>query len=136
MKRWFYILLGAVGIMLAIWSAFMFFDPPWVPPAYERWLVVAEIVLGILGVILGWVGFLNGRKAGEFDIGQYVRSSRKRDHHVAGMEIEFSCPACHKIYRASPLLAGKPFSCRECGGTFVVNSNAPALPGPTQTSTG
>jgi ribosomal protein L37AE/L43A len=128
MKRWFYILLGGFGIMLTLWALFTIMYTPAVPPAFTQWVLPIQIGLAILGLILGWVGFLNGRDAGEFDVGKYVRSARKRDHNVNGTEIDFACPACQKTYRASPLLAGKPFSCRECGGTFIVQLQAPGLP--------
>ncbi len=127
MKRWFYILLGGFGIMLTLWSLFTMIYSPQLPPTYAQWLLPSQIVLALLGLILGWAGFLNGKRAGEFDIGQYVRSSRKRDHRVNGTEIDLACPACHKTYRASPLLAGKPFRCRECNDTFIVQTQTSPL---------
>jgi hypothetical protein len=127
MKRWFFILLGAFGIMLIMWSVFTFLYTPSIPVAYSQWVLPAQVTLIVLGLILGWIGFWNGKRAGEFDVGKYVKSARKRDHRVNGVEIDFACPACHKSYRASPLLAGKPFSCRDCGGTFIVQPGLPEL---------
>jgi uncharacterized integral membrane protein len=127
MKRWFYILLGAFGVMLVMLSIFTMIETPAIPLAYTQWLLPSQVGLIILGSILACAGFLNGKKAGEFDVRQYVKSARKRDHRVDGTEIDFACPACNKSYRASPLLAGKPFSCRECGGTFIVKAGVPSI---------
>ena len=120
MKRWFYILMGGLGICLALASAFMLCQPPFVTLGYQKIVTISEFVSIPLGIAMAWIGLVNGRSAGEFDIGAYNRASRKRDHHVAGTEIDFSCPVCHKGYRASPLLAGKPFTCRECNQVFDV----------------
>jgi hypothetical protein len=120
MKRWFYILLGGLGVGLALASMFLIWQSQFVPPSYQTLVAVVEYVSVPLGLGLGCMGLINGRRAGEFDIAAYNRASRKRDHHVSGAEIEFECPMCHKGYRASPLLAGKPFTCRECREVFDV----------------
>jgi len=130
MKRWFYIFLGGLGFGLALACGFMIWWAPQLPPPYNLWLTICEYVFIPLGVVLGVMGFINGREAGEFNIAEYKRSSRKRDHHVSGTEIEFACPICHKIYRASPLLAGKPFNCRDCREVFEVPGSSPPPPPP------
>jgi uncharacterized integral membrane protein len=120
--------MGAFGVMLVMFSIFTIIYTPSIPFAYTQWVLPSQVVLIVLGAVLAWAGFLNGRKAGEFDVRRYVKSAKKRDHHVAGTEIDFACPACRKSYRASPLLAGKPFSCRECGGTFIVSTGGLSAP--------
>jgi hypothetical protein len=130
MKRWFYILLGGLGVAVSLASLFLIWQSPFIPPAYQVLVTVIEYVSIPLGLGLGFMGLINGRRAGEFDIGAYNRSSRKRDHHVSGSEIEFECPVCHKGYRASPLLAGKPFTCRDCREGFDVPRNSSFTSGP------
>jgi hypothetical protein len=91
-----------------------------------------EIILVVAGIALALIGLYGGRGAGEFDPAILVKSSARRDHHVDGTEIDFRCPTCQKVYRASPMLAGRPFMCRECNGKFEVPvvSNIRALPAP------
>jgi hypothetical protein len=120
MKRWFYILLGGLGICLALASMFLLWQSQFIPPAYQVRVEICEYISVPLGLLLGYLGFVNGKRAGEFDVAAYIKASRKRDHHVSGTEIEFSCPVCHKGYRASPLLAGRPFTCRDCQEVFEV----------------
>jgi hypothetical protein len=124
MKRWFYILLGGLGVGMALGSIFLILQAQFIWPAYQTLATVLEYVSIPVGLVLGWMGLIYGKQAGEFDIAAYIKSSRKRDHHVSGSEIEFACPMCHKIYRASPLLAGKPFICRDCREVFDVTEKS------------
>jgi hypothetical protein len=123
MKRWFYILLGGLGVGLALASAFMLWLSPSLPPPYPTPVLICEYLFIAVGLGLGWMGFVNGKRAGEFDIADYIKSGRRRDHHVSGTEIRFECPMCHKGYRASPLLAGRGFTCRECQQMFTVTAS-------------
>ena len=120
MKRWLYILLGGLGVGLALASMFLLWQSFFIPPAYQSLVAVCEYLAIPLGLGLGVLGFVNGKRAGEYNIAAYIKASRKRDHHVSGSEIDFTCPVCHKVYRASPLLAGKPFKCRDCQQAFDV----------------
>jgi hypothetical protein len=119
MRRWWFILLGGFGAGLSAWAAFMLWLAPVVPPRLTVPLMVGEIISIVLGLILCIVGFVQGRRAGEMDITQYTKTPR-RDYGVAGAELDFQCPLCKKGYRASPLLAGKPFTCRDCREVFDV----------------
>jgi hypothetical protein len=132
MKRWFYILLGGLGLSLAAGAvvAMVWFKPIGTNNAII--LLISEVVLILLGVFLGTIGLINGRNAGELNISAYMKSPR-RDYDVNGGEIHFRCPACQKPYRASPLLAGKSFTCRGCQKVFNVspsNELPDELPGP------
>jgi hypothetical protein len=129
MKRWFYILLGGFGVCLALTSLFFIcFPANDLPPSYVTPVSVCEYLFVPAGLLLGWMGFVNGRDAGEYNVADYIRSSRKRDHHVSGKEINFQCPVCHKGYRASPLLLGRAFTCRDCQQQFEVTEGKSALP--------
>jgi hypothetical protein len=124
MKRWFYILLGGLGVCLSLVAAFLLWQSPWIPPGDQVLVTVLEYAAIPVGIGLACLGWINGKRAGEFDIAAYVKSSRKRDHHVSGSEIDFECPVCHKGYRASPLLEGRPFTCRECQQVFNVSEKS------------
>jgi hypothetical protein len=119
MKRWSFILLGGFGLGLSLWFGFMLFlgGPLLTVPAND--VIPVEIALIVTGVVLTVAGFFGGRDAAELDrvvLGKPI----PRDHHVGGPEIDFRCPTCMKVYRASPMLAGRPFMCRECNGRFQV----------------
>jgi hypothetical protein len=119
MKRWFYILLGGLGMSLtsgAIVAMIWLQAPGNTNPAR---VLICEGVLLVAGIAMGVMGFINGRNAGELDINGYMKAPR-RDYGVDGHEIGFYCPACKKGYRASPLLAGKQFTCRDCQKVFSV----------------
>ena len=133
MKRWFYILLGGFGLGLSLWAGFMLWLGGPIILSATAYVMPVEISLVVIGIVLAGLGLYNGREAGEFDPRRYNRASQRRDHHVGGSEIDFRCPTCQKVYRASPMLAGKPFMCRECNGRFQVPavSSIRALPGPT-----
>jgi hypothetical protein len=120
MKRWFYILLGGLGLSLAAGSvvAMIWFKP--ISSSNAILLLICECALILVGAALGTVGFINGRLAGEIDISAYMKAPR-REYGVDGGEVDFRCPACGKPYRASPLLAGKPFTCRDCRTVFEVS---------------
>jgi hypothetical protein len=134
MRRWFFILMGAVGVCLTAGAVVgMVYVQPLSQLNATRALIV-EIIGLILGVVLGIAGFVNGRNAGELDISTYMKA-RRRDHHVSGSEISFACPACGKRYRGSPLLAGKPFTCRDCQQVFSAtpsDASSTEPPGPMQ----
>jgi hypothetical protein len=125
MRRWFYILLGGLGMSLAGGSVagLIWLQPPGQSNAIR--MVILEAVLIVGGIGMAIVGFVNGRNAGELDIKKYT----VRDHGVGGGEIHFACPACGKGYHASPLLAGKKFTCRDCRQVFEV-SQSKGLSGP------
>ena len=133
MKRWFYILLGGLGMGLMAAAVFVLCASSDLPPAISSTAFhIAEYIAVVVGLVMGVVGFIYGREAGELDIRQALKAGR-RDHGVAGKEIDFECPICHKGYRASPMLAGKPFTCRECREVFDVPLSSavfPALPAP------
>jgi hypothetical protein len=124
MKRWFYILLGGLGVCISLASAFLLWQSQFIPPAYQAVVTIFEYVSIPLGIGLACLGWINGKRAGEFDIAAYVKSARQRDHHVSGSEIDFECPVCHKAYRASPLLVGRPFTCRDCREVFNVSEKS------------
>jgi len=85
MKRWFYILLGGLGMGLALASLFLLWQSQFIPPAYQVRVQVCEFISVPLGLLLGYLGFVNGRRAGEFDIGgirqiqPQARLSRERN---------------------------------------------------------
>jgi len=130
MKRWFYILLGGLGMSLVVGAIVAMI---WVTPLSSLNAVralVCEVLMLVVGSVLSVVGFIYGRNAGELDISKYMKTPR-RDHGVDGAEIRFACPVCHKGYRGSPLLAGKSFTCRDCRQVFEV-STSNQLPGTTE----
>ena len=133
MKRWFYILLGGLGLSLAAGSvvAMIWFKP--ISSSNAILMLICECALILVGIALGAVGFINGRLAGEIDISAYMKAPR-RDYGVDGSEVDFRCPACGKPYRASPLLVGKPFTCRDCRNVFEVSQSngGGKLPEPTE----
>ena len=120
MKRWFYILIGALGVSLFMGAvaAYLWYQP--LGQSNITRTAILEIAGVVLGAILAVIGFINGRNAGELDISSYMRTPRK-DYGVNGGEISFACPVCKKGYRASPLLIGKPFTCRDCKKSFKVS---------------
>ncbi len=121
MRRWMFILLGALGAGLAGWAAFWLWLSPTVEPRFATLLNIFAVAGIIVGSSLCAIGFIQGKRAGELDISAYTRTPR-RNHGVAGAEIDFECPICHKGYRASPLLAGKSFKCRDCREIFSVSA--------------
>jgi hypothetical protein len=129
MKRWFFILLGGLGLGLSLWSGFMLCLGGPVILGFAAYMLPAEIGLMALGVVLAVVGFYSGRSVGEYSYKSY---SHRRHQPRGGAEIQFRCPSCQKVYRGSPMLAGKPFMCRDCGGRFEVPtvSEIFALPAP------
>jgi hypothetical protein len=116
-----FILMGGLGAGLAVLAGLAMWLSPSVDGRYRNTVVVIAWTMLPIGVIMCITGFIQGRRAGELDISAYARAPR-RDYHVSGNEIEFVCPSCRKTYRASPLLGGKPFICRECAVTFNVPS--------------
>jgi hypothetical protein len=119
MKRWSFILIGGFGLGLSLWFGFMLFlgGPLLAVPTAD--VTAVEIGLVVVGMVLAIAGLYGGRDAAELDrvvLGKPI----PRDHKVGGPEIDFRCPTCMKVYRASPLLAGRPFMCRECNGKFQV----------------
>jgi hypothetical protein len=129
MKRWFFILLGGFGLGLSLWSAFMLCLGAPVILGFAAYMLPAEIGLMVAGVVLAVIGFYSGRTVGEYSYKSY---SKRGGNQVNGVEVQFRCPSCQKVYRGSPMLAGKPFMCRGCGGQFVVPaaSEVRALPAP------
>ena len=119
MRRWVYILLGGFGAGLVVLAGFMLWLSQTIEPRFATAIMIGSSVAIALGLTLCLIGFVQGRRAGELDISAYTKAPR-RDYGVAGTEIDFECPICHKSYRASPLLAGKPFKCRECRESFDV----------------
>ena len=127
MRRWFFILLGGLGLSLVGGSVagLLWLQPPGQSNALR--MIILEAVLIVAGMTLAIIGFVNGRNAGELDVKNYPR----RDYGVGGSEINFGCPACGKMFRGSPLLAGKKFTCRDCRQVFEV-SESKRLNGPVQ----
>ena len=119
MRRWVFILLGGFGAGLVVLAGFMIWLSQTMEPRFANRIWIGSSVAIVAGLTLCVIGFVQGRQAGELDISSYAKAPR-RDYHVAGSEIGFECPICHKTYRASPLLAGKPFKCRECRESFDV----------------
>ena len=119
MRRWVFILLGGFGAGLVVLAGFMLWLSQTMEPRFATRILVGAIVAIVVGLVLCVIGFVQGKRAGELDITAYTRMKR-RDYGVEGAEINFECPICHKSYRASPLLAGKPFKCRECQESFDV----------------
>jgi hypothetical protein len=119
MRRWVYILMGAFGAGLVVLAGFMLWLMQSIEPRYGPAITIISPIVIVVGLTLCVIGFVQGRRAGELDISAYAKTPR-RDYGVAGTEIDFVCPICHKPYRASPLLAGKPFKCRECRESFDV----------------
>lgn len=121
MRRWTFILMGGLGAGLVVLAVLGMWLTSIIEGRYVNAVVIASWIMLPIGIVLCVVGFVQGKRAGELDISAYTRA-RPRDYHVAGHEIEFVCPSCRKTYRASPLLGGKPFICRECQITFNVPS--------------
>jgi hypothetical protein len=119
MRRWVYILLGGFGAGLVVLAGFMMWLSQSIEPRFYTRIMILSWAAIAIGLTLCVIGFVQGKRAGELDISSYAKAPR-RDYHVAGDEIDFACPVCHKAYRASPLLAGKPFKCRECKESFDV----------------
>jgi hypothetical protein len=119
MRRWVYILMGGLGAGLVVMAGFMFWLSQSIEPRFATAIMIISSIAVVVGLFLCVIGFVQGKRAGELDISAYTRTPR-RDYGVAGAEIDFACPVCHKPYRASPLLAGKPFKCRECRESFDV----------------
>jgi hypothetical protein len=114
-----FILMGGLGAGLVALAGLAMWLSTIIEGRYASAIAIAGWVILPIGLVLCVLGFVQGRRAGELDISAYTRTPR-RDYHVAGQEIEFICPSCRKTYRASPLLGGKPFICRECQVTFNV----------------
>jgi hypothetical protein len=115
-----FILMGGLGASLvALAGLGMWLSSSNIEGRYVNAVLICAWVILPIGVVMCAVGFVQGKRAGELDISAYTRA-RPRDYHVAGREIEFVCPSCRRSYRASPLLGGKPFICRECQVTFNV----------------
>ncbi len=87
MKRWFYILLGGIGVGMALGSLFLIWQAQFIWPAYQTLATILEYVLIPVGLGLGWMGLIYGRQAGEFDIAAYVKSSRSRQPAAGGQAI-------------------------------------------------